>query len=894
MIHYSRIIVATTLFISAFFTLSAQDFLYEEVRAKEYEKAEKRLIKDYAKIPDDVIVNYNLSVLYTLTAFKGFNPDTAYYFSKQADFYYNELSPKQREKLIRTSLTLNSIREQTVVACSAILKTVKAKNSIEAYNFYIDTYRDSPELTSEAIELRNQLAYELVIAKPTIDGFNTFLRVYPKSTQYADVVLRRDALVYKDVALKNRAASYREFITTYPNSHLKEVATVAYDEALFKENVDCNSVKSIMDFAYKHSSSTYSSVIFDTLFYVSNKQLAFEGFDYYVRFNSNGKYADKAWKFLYEQLTIDGKVNSLQVYDHMYQSIYPNTLEYAVDFNAALLGENLHLDEGYDATKDSLYWNYMKAAYKKDYAFKALQVVLQPSITAKKWDAALAIVDKALPIFAENDAKVLALRDIIASPLEGIKSESLGAKLASPQGSEYVPVVTADGKTLYFCGLYRSDNFGGEDIFVSENKKGVWQTPILLKSLATTGNDAPESVSTDGNTLTLFINGDIYYSTRTKAGWGAPVKFPAPINSEFWEGDGVLSSDGKTLMFVSERENKSGSIYTNKDIFVCRKGPNGWGEAINIGKTINSRYDERSPYLHYDMKTLYFSSLGHGGLGNYDVFMSTRLNDSTWTEWSEPVNLGKEINSIKMDWNYKINTQGDKAYFSIDNNNRKHKLFSATLPAKVRPSLVAMIYGGIKGLDGLPIDCTIYWEDLTSGKTIGESKTNPVDGSYYVVLPLGKQYGYYIEKDGYFPLSRNFDLTKEKASIAKEDTIILPAIDLMVTKGLPVPLNNLFFDVDKDIILSSSYPELDRVVEIIQARNLRVELSGHTDNSGSKEHNADLSERRAKAVASYLISKGIFPRAITAAGFGDTKPVAPNTTDIGRSKNRRVEVKFVK
>ena len=192
------------------------------------------------------------------------------------------------------------------------------------------------------------------------------------------------------------------------------------------------------------------------------------------------------------------------------------------------------------------------------------------------------------------------------------------------------------------------------------------------------------------------------------------------------------------------------------------------------------------------------------------------------------------------------------------------------------------------------IECSIKWEDLETGKIIGTSKSNPQDGSYYMVLPLGKNYGYFIEKEGYFPLSNNVDVKKADKAISINEDIILISYKQMIEEGKPVRLNNLFFNPMKSDLLPSSIPELNRVAIIIKKDNLKVEISGHTDNVGEDEMNQKLSEDRALSVKNYLIEQGVKPENLENIGLGKSKPVQTNATSEGRAKNRRVELRIIK
>ena len=188
----------------------------------------------------------------------------------------------------------------------------------------------------------------------------------------------------------------------------------------------------------------------------------------------------------------------------------------------------------------------------------------------------------------------------------------------------------------------------------------------------------------------------------------------------------------------------------------------------------------------------------------------------------------------------------------------------------------------------------IKWEDLTTGKNVGVSKSDPTDGSYFIVLPLGKIYGYYVEENKYFPLSNNLDLRDSEESTTLEENIEMVTFEQMIKDGIAVPVNNLFFEYNKYKLLDYSIPELKRVANIIIENNLHTEINGHTDNIGDDAFNMELSINRANAVKNFLIKQGVDPTLLKIVGHGETKPIESNDTDKGRAKNRRVEINFIK
>ena len=351
----------------------------------------------------------------------------------------------------------------------------------------------------------------------------------------------------------------------------------------------------------------------------------------------------------------------------------------------------------------------------------------------------------------------------------------------------------------------------------------------------------------------------------------------------------MITSDGRAMLFSALKQ-VDNEVSPSVNIFVSLMDDNGnWGEPIDLGAMINTPGLERKPFLHPDMQTLYFSSDRHGNLGDLDVFKTTRLSEDSWTEWSTPVNLSAQINSPRQEWGYKISTDGSTAYYSDGND-----LYTLELPLNMRPNAVATIAGTVRDEAGRTVGVTIRWEDLDSHESIGQSQTDPANGSFYLVLPLGRNYGYYIDDERYFPLSNNIDLREQKKSVDIVKNIQLTSYKQMIEQGMAVQVNNLFFPVNEYVLLPQSENELMRVAGIIKERKLRVEISGHTDSTGDQQKNMVLSKQRAESVRSFLIKQGCDASLLVSKGYGATRPIADNATEEGRQQNRRVELQFIK
>jgi outer membrane protein OmpA-like peptidoglycan-associated protein len=555
------------------------------------------------------------------------------------------------------------------------------------------------------------------------------------------------------------------------------------------------------------------------------------------------------------------------------------------------------------------YDSYIKAAAPRELAWVAVLKLVNPYIKAQKWDAAIQKLGSYAKYFKADTAMMARIRNtdqLLRDDRFSVTRERLAN--INTNAEEYSPVLSADEQLLYFCGRDRTDNIGKEDIYVAKAKGENWESGHPLNFINTAAeNEAPLSVSSDGNSILLFRNGDIYYASKTTTGWSQPVAFPAPVNTEYWEGDAMLTADGKAIIFVSNRPGGRnlhveqsyyhGNVNYASDIYVCKRTGEGWGPAINIGRNINTPYCERSPYLHPDLKTLYFSSDGHYGLGDLDVFMVHRESDTSWTQWSKPVNMGRSINTADADWGYQISTSGNWAYFSAkdDNSVSKEDIFRFRLPDELRPQAVIALTGRLADQSGTSVSATLHWVNLTSGEEVGVAQSDPQTGYYYILLPSGSHYGYYAESGAFFSISDNLDLTAEKKYKVVNQNIELYQMDQLVASGEALRINNLFFDSDKSTLRQESFPELKRLAHIIISYpGIKVEIMGHTDDIGPDDYNLKLSEARAQAVLNYLVSQNVPASMLMAKGYGESKPIAPNINDKNRQMNRRVEFRFTK
>lgn len=531
---------------------------------------------------------------------------------------------------------------------------------------------------------------------------------------------------------------------------------------------------------------------------------------------------------------------------------------------------------------------------------------------------AVAITDSRLPIAALVNVSEMIAKGLVTDRLdENVNSEY----------NDYNAILSPDGQTLYFSRRNHPGNMGGvndkEDIWYSSlDKDGKW---TLAKNMGPKFNNeypnfinAINSVTPDGKAAVMvlgnqYIDGGkkmlagMSISNYVNGEWTTPkvVKIENDYNYNE-KSHYFLSNTRRALLMSVEREDS----YGDRDLYVSfNKNDSTWSEPLNLGKSINTASEEASPFLAADDKTLYFSSKGYSGYGGSDIYRSIRLDD-TWTKWSEPENLGPEINSKFDDLFFNIPSNSDYGYFSKGVADNNVDIFRLKLPPFMLPDPVVLVKGKlIDQKTGLPIGSKIIFETLPDGKEAGIAQSDPQTGEYEIQLPVGKQYGIRAEAKDHLSTNQNLDLRKIAYGPVKQDLALVPTgakdtdkpvvvepIEVApIADNATIPLNNIFFDFDNASLRSESFPELNRIVALMAERkNMTVEISGHTDNLGPDAYNMKLSERRAKSVSKYLVEKGVDTNRITTTWFGETKPVDTTNTKTGNRKNRRVEFKILK
>ncbi|MCS6822108.1 MAG: OmpA family protein [Microscillaceae bacterium] len=523
----------------------------------------------------------------------------------------------------------------------------------------------------------------------------------------------------------------------------------------------------------------------------------------------------------------------------------------------------------------------------------------------------------------------------INSPVNA-QIENIGSAINSVH-PDYAPVISADESVLVFTsrredttGECKDENDGlpCEDIYISYFKDGKW-TPAqnIGKPINTSRHDACIALSPDGKKLFVYRDnvagtGDIYYSTQKPDGSWTPIKEFDAVNSKYHETSITITADGKTVYFSSDRPGGYGRL----DIYKCTLNEKGkWSEPVNLGPTINTPYDDDSPFITNNGKTLYFSSCGHTTMGGYDIFKSEW--DEKTQKWTTPENLGYPINTADDDVFFVIAANGKRGYYAspkeggfgekdiyvikmpepqLNTLALKTQEAPKPKPIEIKPieikpvevqtpknTIEVFLMGKIteKGTKN-PLEAQVKIKELSTDEEVAVHISNKETGEYEeTVVKPNQSYLVSVQKEGYL-------FHSEVVSIPKVEQSQIFRADFELTKIKKGAIANLkvFFDFDKATLRPESKPEMENFLAFLKNNpKIKVEIAGHTDNIGTDQKNLILSTQRAKAVMDYLIDNGIEEERLVYKGYGFHRPIAPNQNPDGsdnpegRQLNRRTE-----
>ncbi|HTX89107.1 MAG TPA: OmpA family protein [Bacteroidales bacterium] len=473
--------------------------------------------------------------------------------------------------------------------------------------------------------------------------------------------------------------------------------------------------------------------------------------------------------------------------------------------------------------------------------------------------------------------------------------------ISTPE-NEYLPILSPDNQMALFTREIKIPPDKNSVVPTVTYKEKFMYSTLENDSTFTEGTEMPDPFNVNDNeggaTLTIdnktlyytvckyaknnsYYNCDIYYSEYVNGEWTPIQSVSDKINLPFsWESQPSISADGRTLYFVSDR---SGG-YGGYDIYRSIKNDDGeWGTPINLGPSVNTPGNEKSPFIHPDGKTLYFSSDGWPGLGGYDIFYS-RLNENG--TWSKAENLGFPINSPDDEVGFFVSTDGTHGFFASNKYSGVGgwDLYTFELYDKARPEKVLFLKGTVKA-EAIeePVKARIELKNVET-KKISEIPLDTTTGKYVAVAPFNNDYIMTVKKEGYVYETRY--LSRYDSIYRMPATVDVDIHPIELNKSYRI--NDIYFAFNSYELSDESKAVLDQLIDFLNGNMpICIQIQGHTDNIGNDQDNMRLSDNRAREVYQYLISKGISAGRLTYKGYGKTMPVADNSTEEGRAKNRR-------
>lgn len=481
----------------------------------------------------------------------------------------------------------------------------------------------------------------------------------------------------------------------------------------------------------------------------------------------------------------------------------------------------------------------------------------------------------------------------------------------STERDEYLAYISPDDKSCYYVRRLPIKNMN--QVYASDKEKEVFMVSRRVKNgqfdegvpmdapfNTTDDNQGGCSISIDNKNLYFAMmrdeggaqaNCDIYVVDNNGGMWGDIRKLSSNVNHPvYWDSQPTIAADGLTLYFASDRPGGYGGI----DLYMTKKDPQTgiWCTPINLGPTINTKGDEKTPFIHSDSETLYFSSDGHFGFGGYDIFF-TRKNEKG--EWLEPENIGSPINGQSDDTGFFVSTDTKTGYFfSFEGDNKtkgrtmgRTDLFGFELYAEARPQAIAFVKGNVKDNEGNQVSGAVLEVKDMKTKQVTQAKVDSASGEYMLAVKKKSDVILTVKKD-------NIAFNSQIVRVADlpADLVAKP-IEIKVQeakKGATFVMDNILYTTASAELQPESMLILENFAAYLREHpKLEIEIQGHTDNVGNPKDNEALSSNRAYTVKSVLEQFGIDGKRITAKGFGQNQPIADNKTEQGRAKNRRTE-----
>lgn len=480
--------------------------------------------------------------------------------------------------------------------------------------------------------------------------------------------------------------------------------------------------------------------------------------------------------------------------------------------------------------------------------------------------------------------------------LHPVEYHPVPLKGVSTPDPEYLPNISADNELCFFTRRFEESSKGSltassVEKFMLANRKpdGVFDqgSPMPLPfNKSKSGNEGGASISIDNThlyfTMNVKNNFDIYESNWNGKTWSEPTALGQAINHpKQWDAQPCISPDDQTLYYTTYRD----SVNQTSDIYYSTKNADGiWSPSKPLSQ-VNTTGNEKSPFMHPDNRTFYFSTDSLPGMGGYDIYMCRIDSNGVW---GKPVNIGYPINTIEDEVGFFVSTDGKTGYFASGELKSAggYDIYSFEIPEKIKPAKVLFIKGDVTDNDNNPVgDATIELKNIITKELI-KLDYDSVTGRYAKVILFNNDYLLTVKKQGFAFNSQYFSKADTGLNVPQKVNFEMQKIEV----GTPYQLQHILYNTNSTVLDSTSLNVLqDFALFLKENPKVIISINGHTDNEGGAASNLTLSENRAKTVYDYLIQLGISPSRLSYKGFGQSKPLGTNDTAEGRMQNRRTE-----
>ena len=890
---------------------------------KTYGEQFARLQKAYAKAPDDVETLFNLSVFYSDTLNPMSNLPSAMQHIEKAE--KNQIDLLDRDKigeltrLARKNITLGTIRTQKQTVKDIAYKTLES--NVDMSDIEMESYMNAFHLDASMVRMLRQRMLNKVmqkdIATGTPESYYHFINIYrgTAEAEKMEALLAKEApamfdgqhdttaidsivaaykyspsvaraankqkarLAYIEAARKNTVEAYRTFMKAYPTSKEYLDARSRLEKLMTTDFNALDSPQQLASFAEANSDNELGEKAAARLREMAIKEHNIEAARLYLKHCRHDERYNDVFLTYYNWHTAEGNSDPILKFKQE-NSDFPYTIAIENDIEKAQKLDAINLTESYLEVEFSKYADYIRRTSGKGLALVVMQRMIQGLVATGRYSTAVERMDRfALCFDGETLKRYNELKQLLQRPATGRKPVAQFSAQYNIMHPTYNP---ADGM-LYFT----RENGSSKRICYAKRVNGQWQSNGIVEFENAT-NEGLEIYSfyDGGQRMILGSGGNIWMAEREGNSWRVTDIPPYPVNTDYREADACFLPDGTGLLLVSDRPGgmnfqNSGAYFHGdtamaSDIYFIPYTQFGWGEAVNLGPTVNTSFSERSPIMSRNLKTLYFISDGHGGLGYGDIYMTERKNMGSWTEWSTPVNLGKDINSGYPETSISFAPDEQGLYMSSRGALDVQACYTvATTHDATNPyeSLQVEVLGMGDYLMRVRV------ADLEQ-QAIIQSINYQGDGHYVdIQLHRGKSYALLADAGIYFVPAVKVTSTNKKAPMLKGYTF-----PVLTSSDRVVPLDVVTFDPNTAQLRPIAMTQLEQLATFINNQTdgkveFLIDVGGRDDTQCYT-----LSLERGRAIQNFMIANGVPADRIIISANGNV--------NLKKSKSESVSVKF--